>query len=65
MTLKSSTGSGRPLRVGDIDEVDEDAGALDVAEELDAEAGAEVRAFDEAGHVGDDEGFLRRAHRRR
>ena len=28
--------------VGDVDEVDEDAGALDVAEELGAEAGAEV-----------------------
>ena len=27
-------------------------------EELDAEAGAEVRAFDEAGHVGDGEGFF-------
>ena len=44
--------------VGDVDEVDEDAGALDVAEELDAEAGAEVGAFDEAGHVGDGEGLL-------
>ena len=30
----------------------EDGGALDVAEELDAESGAEVGAFDEAGHVG-------------
>ena len=38
--------------------MDEDAGALDVFEELDAEAGAEVRAFDEAGHVGDGEGLL-------
>ena len=37
--------------------MDEDAGALDVFEELDAEAGAEVCAFDEAGHVGDGEGF--------
>ena len=44
--------------VGDVDEVDEDAGALDVLEELDAEAGAEVRAFDEAGHVGYGEGFF-------
>jgi hypothetical protein len=29
-----------------------------VAQELDAQAGAEVRALDEAGHVGDDEGLL-------
>ena len=60
MTLKSSTGSGRFRRgggVGDVDEVDDDAGALDVFEELDAEAVAEVRAFDEAGKVGDGEGF--------
>ncbi len=35
--------------------MDEDGGAFDVAEELDAEAGAEVGAFDEAGHVGDGE----------
>ena len=37
--------------------MDDDAGALDVFEELDAEAGAEVCAFDEAGKVGDGEGF--------
>jgi len=37
--------------------VDEQAGALDVAQELSAQAGAEMRAFNEAGHVGDDEGF--------
>ena len=43
--------------VGDVDEVDDDAGALDVVEELDAEAVAEVRAFDEAGEVGDGEGL--------
>ncbi len=43
--------------VGDVDEVDDDAGALDVFEELDAESVAEVRAFDEAGEVGDGEGF--------
>jgi glyoxylase-like metal-dependent hydrolase (beta-lactamase superfamily II) len=50
-------GVGTAAGVGDVDEVDEDAGALDVAEELGAEAGAEVGAFDEAGHVGDDEGL--------
>ena len=44
--------------VGDVDEVDDDAGALDVVEELDAEAVAEVRAFDEAGEVGDGEGLV-------
>jgi hypothetical protein len=59
MTLKSSTGSGRP-GVGDIDQVNQQAGALDVAQKLGAEAGAEVRAFDEAGHIGDDEGLLLR-----
>ncbi len=37
--------------------MDDDAGALDVLEELDAEAGAEVCAFDEAGEVGDGEGL--------
>ncbi len=47
----------REAEVGDVDEVDDDAGALDVAEELDAEAGAEVGAFDEAGEVGDGEGL--------
>ena len=65
MTLKSSTGSGRPRGIGHIDQVDQQAGALDVAQKLDAEAVAEVRAFDEAGHVGDDEGFAGRAPRRR
>ena len=61
MTLKSATGSGRARSfggagVGDVDEVDDDRGALDVLEELDAEAVAEVSAFDEAGKVGDGEG---------
>ena len=52
-----SGGAFGGARVGDIDEVDDDAGALDVFEELDAEAVAEVRAFDEAGQVGDGEGL--------
>ncbi len=43
--------------VGDVYEVDDDAGALDVAKELDAEPVAEVRAFDEAGEIGHGEGF--------
>ena len=49
---------GAAAGVADVDEVKEDAGALDVAEELGAEAGAEVRAFNESGHVGDDVGLL-------
>ena len=51
-------GVGAFAGVGDVDEVDDDAGALDVFEELDAEAVAEVCAFDEAGEVGDGEGEL-------
>ena len=35
--------------------MEEQAGALDVAEELCAQSVAQVRAFDEAGHIGDDE----------
>ena len=58
MTRKSSTGSGRPLGVGNVDEVDEDPSPLDVAEELGAEACAEVRAFDEARDVSDDEALF-------
>jgi len=44
--------------VADVDQVEEDAGALDVAEELGAETGAKVGALDESGHVGDDVGLL-------
>lgn len=51
-------GVGAAAGVGDVDEVDEEVGALDVAEEAVAESGALVRALDEAGNVGDDEGFL-------
>ena len=58
MTLKSSTGSGRADSVGDVDQVNQQAGALNVAEELGAKAGAEMGAFNEAGHIGDDEGLL-------
>jgi len=36
----------------------EDAGALYVAQELDAKTRAEMRAFNESGHVGDDKGLL-------
>ncbi len=52
------SGLGGDGGVGDVDEVDEDAGAFDVFEELDAEARAEMGAFDEAGHVGDGEAAL-------
>jgi hypothetical protein len=51
-------GVGAAAGVAHIDQVEQQAGALDVAEELGAEAGAEVGAFDEAGHVGDDVGEL-------
>ena len=44
--------------VGDVDQMNQQAGALNVAEELGAQAGAEMRAFNEAGHIGDDEGLL-------
>ena len=39
----------------------EQPAALDVLEEPDAEAGAPVRALDQAGHVGDHERAVRRA----
>ena len=38
--------------------MNQNPGAFDVAEELDAETGAKMRALDEAGHVGHDEGLL-------
>ncbi len=38
--------------------MDEHPGALDVAEKLDSEAGAEVGALDQAGDVGDDVALL-------
>ncbi len=41
-----------------FDEVDQDAGAFDVSEELVAEAGAGAGAFDQAGDVGHDEGAV-------
>ena len=48
---------GPAAGIAHIDQVKQQARALNVAEKLDAEAGAEMRAFNEAGHVGDDEGF--------
>ena len=56
--LEVFDGVGAAGCVGHIDEMEQEAGALDVAEELGAEAGAEVGAFDESGHVGDDIGEL-------
>ena len=56
--LEVFDGVGAAAGVGYIDEVEEDAGALDVAEELGAETGAKVGALDESGHVGDDVGLL-------
>ena len=51
-------GIGAAAGIGDVDEVDEEVGALDVAEEAVAESGALVRAFNEPGNVCDDEGLL-------
>jgi len=51
-------GIGAAVGVGDVDEVDEDAGAFDVAEELGTQTCAEMRAFNEAGDVGNDEAFF-------
>lgn len=45
------------VELGEVDEVEQDAGALDVAEEGDAEAVAFAGTFDEARDVGHDEGF--------
>jgi hypothetical protein len=42
----------------DVDEVQQQAGALQVLQEADAEAGAVGGAFDQAGHVGDDEALF-------
>ena len=46
----------RVAGVGDVDQVDDDRGALDVFEELDAQAVAEVCAFDQARQIGYGEG---------
>ena len=42
-----------------LDQVDQEAGPLDVAEELVAQAVPRVRPFDQPGDVGDDEGVFR------
>ena len=43
---------------GDVDEMDQHLRALDVTQELMAEPVSLVRAFDQPGHVGDDEAAL-------
>ena len=48
MTLKSSTGSGRPEPSETSTRVHDDAGALDVPQELDAQPCAEMRALDQS-----------------
>ncbi len=60
MTLKSSTGSGRVGAVGDIHQVHDHAGALDVLQKLDTQTRAQVRAFDQPRQIGDREGLLMR-----
>ena len=54
---KSSTGS-RPDAPRHVHQVHQHLRALDVAEELVAEAMPFVRALDEPGHVGDDEAAI-------
>ena len=51
---RSSTGS-RPARARDVHDVHEHLRPLEVPQELVPEAVAAVRAFDQPGHVGDDE----------
>ena len=51
-------GIGAAAGIAHIHQVEQQAGALDVAKELSAKAGAEVRAFNKAGHVGDNVGEL-------
>ena len=50
------------LEGGAVEHVHERGAALDVAEELEAEAAALARALDEAGHVGDGEADVARLH---
>jgi hypothetical protein len=51
----ASDGVGFGVEGGDVDDVQQDVGALQVAQELVAEAGTVGGAFDEAGDVGDHE----------
>ena len=60
MALACATGSTLVVERREVDEVQQQARALQVAQELVAEAGAFGRAFDQAGNVGDDEALLRR-----
>ncbi len=54
MTSKSSTGS-RPVGRRDVDEVHQHFRAFEMAEKPVPQAVARMRAFDQPGHVGDDE----------
>ena len=49
---------GERIVGGHVEDVHQDAGALDVAQELVAEADALTCALDESGHVGGDEGVV-------
>ena len=55
-----ATGSTSLVERRDVDEMQQQAGALQVAQEPMAEPGAFGRAFDQARDVGDDEALLRR-----
>src|SRR5260370_30251638 len=43
-------------RVASVDEMNEQPGALDVAEKSNSEAGSQMRAFDQTWKIGDDKG---------
>ena len=58
-------GIGLGVERRDVDDVQQHARALQVAQELMAESGAFGRALDEAGDVGDDEAPVRRRRARR
>ena len=60
MTSRSVSGSRPGLERGAVEHVHERRAALDVAQELQAQALALAGARDQAGHVGDGEARARR-----
>ena len=65
MARTCATGSTASSNGRQVDHVQQQARALQVAQELVAEAGAFGGAFDQAGDVGDDEALLRARRARR
>ena len=51
-------GIGTTRRIRNIDQMRQHARALNVAQELDAQSRAQMRAFDQPWHVGDNKGLL-------